>query len=110
MLPLPEEDRTWAGRLSDLGTQSRSRVSIETPHPGEAGMFSKQDSRRNIARGTATTIRICGKGEMKETEVVGKEDHDRGMSNQQAKEKELCGCIQTYFIKIATCSVFSRHS
>lgn len=34
----------------------------------------------------------------------------QGMSNQQAKEKELCGCIQTYFIKIATCSVFSQHS
>lgn len=78
MLPLPEEDRAWAGRLSDLGTRSRSQVSIETPHPGEVVMLSKQDNRRNIARGTATTIRICEKGEMKETEAVGKEDHDRG--------------------------------
>lgn len=65
---------------SPRGGQSvgRSQVSIGTPHPGEVVMLSKQDNRRNIARGTATTIRICEKGEMKETEAVGKEDHDRG--------------------------------
>lgn len=62
VLPLPKEDRAWAGQLSDLDTLSRSQVSI-TPHSREAVTLSEQDNSRNIARGTAaTTIRICEKG------------------------------------------------
>lgn len=90
MLPLPEEDRAWAGQLSDLGTLSRSQGSIPTSPSREVVTLSKQDNSRNVARGAATTIRISEKGEMKETEVLGKWSW-QGMSNQQAKEKELCG-------------------
>lgn len=88
----------WAGHTQHHNTSSREAVTL-----------SKQGNRRNTARGAATTKRICEKREIKETEVVGKEDYDRGWVTSRPKRKNYVICIQIYFIKIATCSVFSQH-
>lgn len=70
---LPEEERAWAGWLSDLHTLSYSHICTARLRSREAVMLLKQDNGRNIARGTATTIRICERGKTeKQKQQLGK--------------------------------------
>lgn len=77
VLPLPEEHRAWAGQLSDLGALSRSHSASQHQLQGSCDVIKARQQEKHCQR-CCSTKRICEKGEIKETEVVGKEDYDRG--------------------------------